>query len=258
VVEIGRQVEYDGNMSKRKKAKKKADLALIGLAVFFLLLICFVKMAEKKNGAIEKFFNGSLPENVRISNLTNSSFAVSWLTKRKVDGSLLYGKKGFSLVEVFDDRVVRGRKSNGFYTHHVTASGLEADSEYVFKIKSGKKVFDGKDSKQAFEARTLREGAGEDKGGCPVVLWGNVVGKDLKDLVVYATGSFPGLISVITDDRGFFRLDFSKNGIYCPAKGEKISLVFEGGKNGVYFKEVTAQEEENLANIVLEKKASAN
>lgn len=235
-------------MKKAKVIKKKETIwALFGLGIIFAALVFMVNTAERKKGELGRILNSNKPLSVKISNLSDSGFTASWVTEKKTSGSLLCEKEGKE-EEVFDER---GKKS--FYTHQVKVSDLKPDTKYQFRIKSGGKVY-----KEIFEVKTL---AGGESEKCGVVFWGNVISKDKQDVVIYASSALSMPVSVVTDNKGFFRIDFDKkrpvlkdrSGFYCPKGKDKVSLAFEGGENGSYFTQVT-KGENNLENIVLEKK----
>ncbi len=77
------------------------------------------------------------PKEIRITNLTDKSFTVSWLTDSEVGGFVKYGE-GEGLENVAID--LRG--NDNFETHYVDVEGLKSESEYRFKIGSGGKLFD--------------------------------------------------------------------------------------------------------------------
>jgi len=230
---------------KSIKIKREGGWALVGLVVLFILLVLFVQTAEKKDSAVENFLNGSRPENVIISNLSDTAFTVSFITGKKASGVVLYGEKEADRQTV-DDRVKINGQNKGFYTHHVTISDLTLNTKYVFKIESGGRVFSNKG--KLFNVTTLSEVQSAD---CEEAIWGNVVSDSPTDLIVYAKSS-ENIVSTITDDKGFFRIDFGDKG-FCPTVEDVLEVVFEGGGEGSYKKELVVGGGEGLENIILEK-----
>ncbi len=73
---------------------------------------------------------GSAPKNVRITNITDSSFAVSWVTDAEVAGFIKYGE-GSALNKTELDEVENST------SHYVTVQGLKPQTTYSLKINSG-------------------------------------------------------------------------------------------------------------------------
>lgn len=93
------------------------------------------------------------PKEVRITNLSDNSFTVSWITDTKVRGFVKYGDSGGALPEIASDSKDNGRDSQGAYEiHYVNVKGLKADTDYEFKLGSGKRLYD--DSGKAFVIKT--------------------------------------------------------------------------------------------------------
>lgn len=89
------------------------------------------------------FFSGASaqyePKMVNISNITDRSFVVSWVTESQVTGLVQANVNG-SYINYYD---VRDSSSPGnYYTHYILVDGrLEPEKEYSFNIISSDKVF---------------------------------------------------------------------------------------------------------------------
>lgn len=79
------------------------------------------------------------PSAVRITNIADNKFSVSWVSSTATVGKVLYGKVGEELTQVaLDDRDTLGGGVGGDYiTHHVTVEGLQPNTQYAFRIESG-------------------------------------------------------------------------------------------------------------------------
>ena len=94
--------------------------------------------------------------NVRVTNVTGTSASVSWITKDKVKGSVIYSSEDkwnpilphIGKARTYDDRDVdetsygkyKLEKWNDYYIHHVTLKDLEPNTRYYFRISTGFKV----------------------------------------------------------------------------------------------------------------------
>jgi len=77
------------------------------------------------------------PKNVRISNITDSSFTVSWTSTKNIAGFIAWGKSQSSLKNIEGDEI-----GESGYLHSVSIQGLTSSSTYYFKINSGGGDFD--------------------------------------------------------------------------------------------------------------------
>lgn len=82
------------------------------------------------------------PKQVKITNISDNSFAVSWITEGKVAGFIKYSPTlSLDLIAV-DDRDQISGETASYTTHHATIRGLEPATKYYFKIGSGKNLYD--------------------------------------------------------------------------------------------------------------------
>lgn len=78
-----------------------------------------------------------IPNDVRITNISESSFTVSWSTDASALGLIKYGTSPSSInLSAFDVRD-SGAGSRVYSNHYVTASNLETQTAYYFEIVSG-------------------------------------------------------------------------------------------------------------------------
>lgn len=79
---------------------------------------------------------GVTPEKVRITNIADNKFSVSWVTQSATGGSVEYGAVGEKLTNIAKDE--RDTNTTGEYlTHHVTVEGLQPNTPYAFRILAG-------------------------------------------------------------------------------------------------------------------------
>lgn len=77
------------------------------------------------------------PSKVKITNVSDNKFTVSWVTQNPALGEIEYGQVGDKLTNIaYDDR--SGEEgSDEFITHHVTVDELQPNTSYAFRILSG-------------------------------------------------------------------------------------------------------------------------
>ncbi len=81
------------------------------------------------------------PKNVKISNISDTSLAVSWVTDTKTEGVVLWGTSQDSITRNENDELAGTN-----ITHRVTINGLSAGQTILFKINSSGTVYDNNGS----------------------------------------------------------------------------------------------------------------
>jgi hypothetical protein len=96
-----------------------------------------------------------IPSQIRITNISDDSFTVSWFTETAALGFIRYGTNASDLsLSALDDREQAGGGKRAYTTHHTTASNLSGKTTYYFEIVSGSEssVFD--DNGQPYSVTT--------------------------------------------------------------------------------------------------------
>jgi hypothetical protein len=121
-----------------------------------------------------------VPQEVRISNLSDRLFSVSWTTEAPCMGSVIINTGTDPSFRAYDDRGLRFAGT----THHVTIRGLAPETTYSFGLFSGD-VWDNNGG-QYYQVRT---GAGLYLPGTHYKIHGQLAGvggTQVRDAVVYA------------------------------------------------------------------------
>jgi hypothetical protein len=88
-----------------------------------------------------KAATANVPKNVQISNISDSSFTISYTTDEKVFGTIAYGKdKKLGGVGI-DDRDQLIGKPVAHRVHHITVQGVNPSTTYYLSIASGAETF---------------------------------------------------------------------------------------------------------------------
>lgn len=78
------------------------------------------------------------PNKVRITNVADNKFTVSWITTSPTIGEVEFGTVGEKITnKAIDDRDSLSAGSQEYVTHHVTIPGLQPSTQYAFRIVSG-------------------------------------------------------------------------------------------------------------------------
>ncbi len=160
-----------------------------------------------------------MPSKVRITNVADSKFSVSWITTQSTQGKIEYGKIGEKITEQAADE--RGEVSSK--THQVTVEGLQPNTQYSFRIVSGsgQARFDNNGSPYAVQTGpvigetppaksfygTIRPGTGASAEGAIVYL--SLPGSAPVSTLVKAGGSYTLSLSTIraTDLKSYATYD---------------------------------------------------
>ncbi len=146
---------------------------------------------------------GNTPQDVRISNITESSFTVSFKTTDKVNASISYGSdQKFGKVSL-DDRDKQSGTPQAYTLHYITVTGLSENQNYVFSIISGVNTY-LKDS-SPYTVTTSKKLTQNPSTQLPLV--GTILtstGDPAKDSIVYVTTTGSEVLSTITKDDGSY------------------------------------------------------
>lgn len=86
------------------------------------------------------------PSSIRVTNLNDTFFTITWLTREPSTGSVVYSASTKDISRIaFDDRD-EDNKPKPYLTHHVTVRNLEPQTAYFFKVVSGGKTYQDKNS----------------------------------------------------------------------------------------------------------------
>ena len=108
---------------------------LLGLLLIVAAIVGYMYFFQGKS---TKTSADLVPTKVRITNIADNKFSVSWITKSPTQGAVEYGTVGDKLTSRAKDE--RDSETTGQYTtHHVTVEGLQPSTQYAFRILVGEK-----------------------------------------------------------------------------------------------------------------------
>jgi hypothetical protein len=93
------------------------------------------------------------PEEIRVTNLTDTSFTISYVTQDSVLGTLTYDTTPTGNKVALDDRDQQSGTPQPYLTHHITVKNLSPNTAYYYSILSSNKTFLDKD--KPFSVKTL-------------------------------------------------------------------------------------------------------
>ncbi len=191
------------------------------------------------------------PEEIRISDLTETSVVISWVTPDlSAEGWIKYGTSsqlGDGAQIAQDTRDVSSGSTSKRNTHYVTMSSLDPSTKHYFVIGSGTQEYKDEDG-GAFDFTTASSGSFSVPPS-PDPVYGSVTNGENKSAIVYVTlgaegsRSFP--VSTLTNDSGNFEVDLSHirtstlSGNYSYTDSTKMNIFAQGADKGGAIVETT-------------------
>lgn len=148
---------------------------------------------------------GNNPQNLTISNISGSSFTVSYTTTDSVAGTIAYGKDSSLGKIAYDDRDQTSGQSNAYTVHYMTIKSLEPNTKYAFTIISGSDTF--QQVNQPYTAQTgpvLKNDPSSQPPLAGTIL--KINGEKAKQIILYLTGENTQTLSTLTKDDGTYLL----------------------------------------------------
>ncbi len=112
---------------------------IIGLLILSLGLVGGILLVNTgTSGFLPRASPETTPKNLRITNVSDKSFSVSWTTDSKTPGYIRYGTDPNALnTTITDDRDKISNSVGSFINHHVTLLSLNPSTQYYFKVGTG-------------------------------------------------------------------------------------------------------------------------
>lgn len=207
---------------------------ILGLLVLMGGIVAGVILVQKKKPKVpvEKI----TPRKIRITNVSDNKFTISWVTNTPTKGKVIWGKVGEKLEkEALDERDVFKAKPEAYLTHYVTVNGLQPKTKYAFNIVSEGKSFDNNGSFYTVETGPVISAKPEAE-----TIYGQIEleeGRPAEGTIVYAEIAGATPVSTLVKNSGSWTItlstvrttDLSKYISYDP-EATMIKLLVEGGK----------------------------
>lgn len=178
---------------------------------FFFLLMAIVTIGFLSRNAIlfgTKAAAGNTPKEVKISNVSDTTFTVSYATDANVLGTIKFGSLGKMDQVALDDRDKPQAKPTEHTTHHITVENLAPSTTYSFTITSGDENFlDGEAAYQVTTGAAL-----EASSTTETIMTGKVTNDDgspATGALVYVSGSNSQVLSTYTNGSGSYTININ-------------------------------------------------
>lgn len=148
------------------------------------------------------------PKNIKVTNVTDTSFTVSWITDSKTTGYIKYGTVANTLsLTATDDRDQVSGTTGTYRTHHVTIRGLKASTAYYYKLGTTSTLLYDNNG-QPYQTSTTTAVSSNARTIYGQVLLSTQTG--VGGALVYISSPDMAPLSVITQSTGSFVLSLSQ------------------------------------------------
>lgn len=229
---------------------------------FFILiagLILSISLVQSSKNFFSPAASTIVPKNVKVTNITDATFTVSWITETSAIGFVNYGENNNLGIMALDDRDLVSGSTNPYITHHITIKNLKPENKLYFKVGSNDKEFDY--NGKLYEVNTAATLLSTPPASDPV--YGVIVKKDgtpAEGAIVYLTINNSAPLSTLVKDTGSWVIpinqtrsfDLTKYATY-QAVGSNEEIYIQFGKGEVASATTQTGKDKPYPNIMLGK-----
>lgn len=143
------------------------------------------------------------PQNVRVTNVSDTSASITYTTDAKVLGTVSYGKDKESLQTILDERDQQSGTPQQYKVHSITLHNLSPKTPYVFSITSGATTYLNHDAYFSFQTGSTISTPPSSQA--PIT--GKIVNPDgtiPTDALVYVTTDNGQVLSTLAKNTGLY------------------------------------------------------
>lgn len=182
---------------------KKQIPTILGLLILFVALISGVLLFGQGTGVFApRATPQTTPKNIRISNVTDKTFTISFYTDESTVAFVKYGEEEKSLdKQSSDDRDQLSGVVKDYRLHHITVRSLEPGKDYYYVLGTGSSTFDN--DGQPYKITTIAKQNQSPPNNQTV--YGNALNADgtpAEGAVVYVYGESMGTLSNLVKSSG--------------------------------------------------------
>lgn len=122
----------------------KKFIRLPTILALILLMIGFAAglfLVERGPAYFSKASPKFIPSQIKITNLSDSGFTVSWITDSPTSGFVTYDKSSSLDQSALDDRDQLSGQTGSFKNHYVTLKNLQPQTTYFYRLVSGGQTY---------------------------------------------------------------------------------------------------------------------
>lgn len=185
--------------------KLPTTLAILIIATSILITSYLIKQGTN---LISRASPDITPTNIKISNIKDSSFSISFITPGQTKAFINFGENQDLGNIFYDVRDKESQNQTARFSHYFNITNLKPDTNYFFTIISGGNTF-YQNSQQPFQAASAPVIDQEQKN--KINITGAVLGTDgrtAEDSLVYLNIQGAQEITTVTDTQGNYQLSF--------------------------------------------------
>jgi len=193
-------------------------------------------LVGKPQNLLTKAGPTAVPKDLRITNRTDSSVTISWMTDIPVTGFLKYSDNPAKInMPAGDSRDQIAGSANTYQTHYIEIKGLTADKTYYFMVGSGSATYENSGKPYQFRTTTAGGTQSEDVISGKVL---NTAGQGVAGAILYIDLEGAETLSALSSAEGSWRLPISiardKQGkvLKYDKTNAKLSIFVNGGSLG--------------------------
>ncbi len=199
-----------GLKKSKKFVSKKQIPTVLGLLILFVALISGVLLFGRGTGVFAPRATAqTTPKNIRISNVTDKTFTISFYTDESTTAFVKYGTDVKKLdKQASDDRDQLSGVVKNYRLHHITVRSLEAKTNYYYVLGTGSSTFD--DEGKPYEVITASK-----QNQSPLnnqTIYGNVLNADntpADGAIIYVYSENMGTLSNLVKSSGSWGIALS-------------------------------------------------
>ena len=220
-------------MNPPKQHKKIPGI--VGLFVLLIGVGVTVYLAGTQTNLFQHAAPSETPQNIRLTNVTDSSFTVTYQTDSALTGTVALDDSG-NTQTILDDRDQKTGTPQAYVLHSITAKNLTPATQYAFSILSGTTTY--LNNGQKFSIKTAATLTVSPSAQAPLA--GKIITNQTtsSEILIFATTSDSQTISTLADSNGLYILplntlrtkDLSSYAVLSPTSTLQILAVGSSDK----------------------------
>lgn len=196
-------------VATKKSLFKRQMPTLLGLALLVVGLVTAALLFSQGTGIfLPRATPETTPKSVRISNVTEDGFYITFLTDAEVPGFVKYGEEKGKYTQIGDERDQLSGQIGNYQLHHIRIKGLKAGTNYYYVIGTGAgALFD--DNGEPFVVRTAAAAGTQPKVSNAYGTLKTENGSPATGWVVFVTTENSGTQSSLVRDTGSWAVALS-------------------------------------------------
>lgn len=196
---------------KSRKLLEKRIPTLMGLGLLVAGIVAGITLlGQGTGGFLPRASEDAIPKQVRITNVTDNSFSVSFITDAAAPGTLVYGTdRQRQSTQVRDDRDQLTGSATPFRTHHITVRNLNPNTQYYLKLGTGgRTLYDN--NGQPFGVRTAARVSDQPEARTVYGTVRNEGGNPAAGSLLFIAVEGGGPLSALVQENGSWALSISQ------------------------------------------------